>query len=592
MAPANDAPTPDEAPPSAVPGRLPMNIASLLAGLALLIIFAAMAQVHDFGFQAGRTLSWIAAREGLFWLAHALVAVPGALLLAHGLEPLLLPRLRRAHRSLASLDLRAWRVMAFTFAVLLFLAARTLRSVVLLDLPVCDDENMLEFGARILATGRLCIPELQPKGAYNLIFMHMKDGCLSSWDFPGNLAFRALSILAGLGPMLYAACAAVGGVALAVAARRLRGDGAALLAGLLWCCSPMVLWLSATTHPQIVSRTLVASAFAVWAGLATRPPGEWRLRSAALLGLCTGLAGTCRPLESLALLLPIGVHVAAVGLRARRLRFLAVALLAVAVPIALLLAYNDAVTGSWFLNPRLADGAIRAVEVGEKTLPDRVPLHLGLQLLLLAVWVIGPLGLALVLLGLRGASAVPRVLAASALLMLLTTLLHGDVGIHTVGPVHFSESVVPLLLLAVLGACTGFEWLRSSGLSRAPAALALLAYLFVGLTAFDIVHGRSMRVQAVIQAVPLESPSVSEVHHAVVLAPQAAHFWLRNKSLARTGSWVYEFPLPDPSLNDDVLFVREDADLDALRARFPDRSFWRMTFPKDAGVARLERVDK
>lgn len=563
-----------------VAGGFGLRWRPLISGALLLVLFVWMAHGFGFGSQAGVMLHWVAARESLFWLTHALIAVPGVLLVAYGLEPAAMPVLGRVAAELAELSPKAQKLLAASYFVVLFALARSLRSAVLLDLPVTDDENMLDFGARVMAAGKLCVPEPPLRSAFRLLYMHSRDGCLTSFDFPGNLAFRALGVATGLGSVLYAACAALGGLGVAITSRRLWGERSGWLAGLVWLFSPMALWLSATTHPQLVSRTLVALVYALWAGLMTCSPERWRVRTALVLGLLAGLAGACRPVEALALLLPVAVHLGLLAVRGRRWSFLGAALLAAAVPVTLFLAYNSAITGSWALLPRLAPGA-DAFRVAQLTFApwSRLGVNTGTNLMLLGIWLLGPLGLLAVLLGASTRQAAPRVLAGGVVLLLGSTMLHGNTGIHTVGPIHFSEAAVPLLLLAVAGLRRSLDFLPRLGVPRSRATWLLLAYLGVALPVFHLVHGVSMYEQADNQSIPLETIRAANIHHAIVLAPLPGEFWKGQPARARSGSWVLVFPPPDPFSSDEVLVVRERTDPTALRQAYPGRSLWRLAFP-------------
>jgi hypothetical protein len=55
------------------------------------------------------------------------------------------------------------------------------------------------------------------------------------------------------------------------------------------------------------------------------------------------------------------------------------------------------------------------------------------------------------------------------------------------------------------------------------------------------------------------------------------------------GSWVVQYPHPDPFLRDDVVYAHPGADVAALRARLPDRSIYRFSLDADANP-RLDRL--
>ena len=292
-----------------------LRAAPLLGGVALLVIYMRIGSV--IGFQAGYgpplpprhhdvpiSFVYVTGAEFRFWLAHLILAVPGALLIAWGLAPRLVPALRRLVARIDAASPRGWKLAAlglFAFLTLWSLAGHYL---VLLDCPLTDDENAVTFGARILASGHLGVPILKPAGAFTDLFLFQHDGLVSSMDFPGVLLFGALAILTKLGPVLYALASATSGVAVAYAAGRWLGPRARVIAAALWIASPMIGALSITSHGQVVSRMFIALALAFAARLDTGA-GTPR-RDAILLGLVAGLGFLARPFETLCLLAPLG----------------------------------------------------------------------------------------------------------------------------------------------------------------------------------------------------------------------------------------------------------------------------------------------
>lgn len=55
------------------------------------------------------------------------------------------------------------------------------------------------------------------------------------------------------------------------------------------------------------------------------------------------------------------------------------------------------------------------------------------------------------------------------------------------------------------------------------------------------------------------------------------------------GSWQLHGPMPDPLLQDDILFPRWEADVAALHARLPDRDIYRLYFSRQG--TRLVKLD-
>jgi 4-amino-4-deoxy-L-arabinose transferase-like glycosyltransferase len=396
-------------------------------------------------------------------------------------------------------------------------------------------------------------------------------------DFPGGIFFLALSLLTGLGPALYALAAAVAGLAVVGAARRFASLPAALAAGVIWLCSPMVFSLSLTTHNQAVSRLFLALAMYLAARALAPRPGERPLRAAFGLGLCAGGAFLSRPIEIGMLLLPLAVWLVARAVRggAEERRMLVMAAAGVVPALILFGCYNRVITGHFLVQARFAAEA-RSNEGAVLTFWQRLPVHFCFETLMLAVWFLGPIGVALAALGTQRKQPISVALAVGLFLDLSITLTHQFTGVHVVGPIHFSETPVFLTLLAALGLDRLFAGLRARGIPGAPAAWVLLGTVLLGYGAFDALHGRTLHAQAEAQQYPLDELARRDIHHAVVVADTLALLYQRHP----TGSWVQQFPHPDPYLRDDIIFARAGADLPALRARFPDRRFYRLRIAK------------
>lgn len=561
----------------------PIRLGPCLGGLALLAAFAGITTVVDVGSVAGRGLQYVAPGESLFWLAHALLATPGILLLAWGWSPRLEPAVDRLKQRLALSSSTRWRAGAAAYFAVLFLLAAAGRSVVLLDLPITDDENSVAFGGKMMARGQLSVPVIEPDGAFQQLFLYRREGRVSSMDFPGAIAVAALGEATRLGSWLYALWAAGTGLAVAYAATLLAGRRAAVVTALIWLSSPMVATLSMTTHAHLVSRGCVAAAVVFY----LRAWRSGRGPDALGFGCTLGLGLLVRPFEVALLVAPLAAHLA---LRAWRQRALALAAAPIAGAIALFAWYNAQTTGTWWLPARFAPGGMAPAGLADDgwiygTFLERLGGNVGFNVILLGVFFLGLPGLVLSYAGLRGAGDAGRALLSGLLLVLGLALGHGNVGIHTVGPIHYSECAVPLALLAGLGV------LRALQAGRA-AAILVGAYLVVALGLFTAVHARSLRTHAETVRLPFAAAERQGIHDAVVVAPQAALLRTVRPDLAPLGGWVYEFPPPDPFLRDDVLWTRADSDLDELRRRFPQRKLYRMGIRREGEPLVFEPLER
>jgi hypothetical protein len=562
-----------------------------MAGLALLALYAAMAGQMHFGMTAAHHLAYVAPHEAMFWLAHALLAVPGVLLLAYGALPRMTSPVAALYRQTAALVHEHPRLAAFAYFLLLLTIALVGRRIVLMGLPITDDENSVLFGARVVVSGHLLVPTPQPVEAFDFLFMLRRDGGITSMDFPGPIFFAAAGILIGLGSGLYAAVAAAGGVAVVDAARRLAGTRAALIAAAIWLCSPMVLTLSMTTHVHLLSRSFLAFAIAAYVRLVQSPAPS--PRTAALMGLVAGLALLCRPFEAGLILLPVAGHLLWLVWRAPS-RWRAVLLSAVAacvVPMAFFAWYNFMTTGYWYLPGRFAPGSMDVSSHFVGTPDARLGTHLAFTVLLLAIFFFGPLGIAGVGAGVAREGVIPRVLMGGVVAVLLLTLVHDNVGIHTVGPIHYSEATVPLTLLAALGFASLSDLVDRLRLSTAVAAVLFVAYAGGALGLFTLTHATALRRQAENQHLPFAAIRKANIHRAVIIAPAPMNLYWTRPGLERCGSWVRMFPPPDPFLRDDIIFVKPNTDIEALRRQFPDRALYRMSYPFGAEPVQLVRLE-
>lgn len=560
--------------------------------------YCSLGSLVRFGGGMGQDFVFVGSGEGMLWLAHSLLLLPGLLLLAVGAAgPIgrILGRSGRAEEPLSAARRarpRSWPWVA-GYTLLLFALAVLGREVLLLDLPISNDEYSVDFGGRMIAEGELSVPVPEAAEALPLYFTFERQGRLSAMDFPGPLLASAGALRSGLGDLPYALLAALGGLAVVLAAGRLSGSPGAWIGGLLWLLSPMVWSLSLTTHAHLLSRTFVALAVLAYLHLSASEPPRRPLATGAALGLCAGLAFLCRPFESAALLTPLGLHLLfrarnAAGGAPHPARAGVLGALLGWAPAALAFAlYNAAITGSWYLPARFAEGAAShtATHLG---LWERLGMNLGWNLMMLGVWFLGPLGIAMVYLGLQRSPAPLRVLACGVALHLALALAHEDSGLHLVGPIHYSESAVHLTLLATAGAVRAWRSLARSAAGRGlPAALGI-AWL-LALWIFGLSHARILRWQAEIQQLLFDTVADIDRPSVVVAEPPGRLLQLRD-DLAAVGTWVAELPSPDPFLRDEVLFVYPKANPNQLAEWFPQRDLYHLIYHTEGPPMELRLV--
>lgn len=560
-----------------------MRKGPLLAGVVLLLIYARMwsalgfqatyGPVHLYEPGARLAFSGLGGGEARFFLAHLVFAIPAALLIGWGLAPRLAPALQRLAARVDAATPKQWLIAGVVLFVALSLYYALGRILVLDSRPITDDENGVAFGARILAAGKLTVPLLKPAGAFTDMFTFQRDGLTSSFDFPGTLAFGALAQLAG--DIVYALASAASAIAIAYAAKRWLGPRGALLAAAIWIASPMVGALSLTSHPHVFSRLWIAVALA----FAARVDLRSSKRDAILFGVAVGLAFICRPFETLFALAPV-----AGWLLWKRRAWLA---FAGALPFVIAFAwYNAQTTGTWWLQARFGPGVVGAQESLSFSVADRVGLNLGWNLAMLAVFFLGIPMIAAAIGGLDRKRPAMLVLGASVAGQLALCLLHDNTGVHSVGPIHLSETVVPLTLLVAAGLLRGFAFLSSR---RGEAGVVVAAYLALGCGAFGLTNCASLHASASRQQMIYDALDELNIHHAIVMTPSYAAFPAAVRDPAFT--WMLQYPHPDPFFRDDVIFAHNDADIAALRRAFPDRKLYAMTYAPRSPTIRVAPVE-
>jgi hypothetical protein len=154
-------------------------------------------------------------------------------------------------------------------------------------------------------------------------------------------------------------------------------------------------------------------------------------------------------------------------------------------------------------------------------------------------------------------------------------------GLHIVGPIHYSECAVPLTIIAVHGLANLLRVARSHAVNPRTIASAALVVLIVGLGIFNLRQAAALQEQAGIQAAIYDwvdrirpDPAGPK---AILLAPQFGATWVHLPGMARIGSWVFEWRRPHPDLRDNLVILHDLPGLETIvRQRFPDRRLYRL----------------
>ncbi len=591
-----------------------MRLTALVSGILMAGAYARLHEAVVFRSEMGKSFLLVNPRESLFWLSHYLLLVPGLLLIGWALSPWiqrhLLPRLDSllpkqvddGSDSTPRSSAFKKTLLAVGLCTLLFLFAAVGRTLFLLDLPITNDEYTILFGAQILLQGSVTAPDIDPAYGFSMPWVFRQDGRISSMDFPGTILLTALGLLTGLEELLFFFLAALSGTALIFACGRIGGSRGLAWAAIFWILSPMVSTLSMTLHSHLVSRSFVALAFSLYL-LAVENDRDGRAVDPRCMpwlgmgiGLCAAAGFVSRPAEVATVLAPMGLdllwrawrqHREGSGEKGLKILAMAAALSSLVGP-ALMAWWNLQTTGQWsvsarvLLNSSLDDPLWPAVW-------ERLGENLGFNLMMLNLWFLGPLGVVLALLALGSGRHLAKVCGAGVACQLLMALMHDSTGIRIVGPIHYSEAAVPLLILAVLGIRVAVDWMRRlDALDPAPlkatSGTLIVAYL-LGLVIWTGVHTGSLIDQAVIHQTPLRA--VAGLKQAIVIADRPSDLWFSRPEIQDVSSWLADLPHPDPALENDVLFAYPEADLELLRRDFPDRRFYRMTYHSEGELVRV-----
>jgi hypothetical protein len=551
------------------------DAAARIAGYILLLAFFGLdATSNGLTITFRGTLTTSSPGELNFWLGHALLLCPAALLIGYGFGVKIDVLLEWIATRVRGLSPRRRRIGLLCLVLVLLAAARIGRRVFLLDLPVTDDELAVDFGGRILATGHVMTRLALPVESIPGLFLYVRDGAVGSFDWLGGQLVAAIADLTRLGPLVWAALAVTPIAAVAALVSRRMGAVWGLVAALIFGCSPMAALLSMTTHAQLASRAFFSLALLTFSSADL----DGGLRQWVVTGFLIGLTFLCRPIETAFLAAPLAVWVVIQTWRAAGQYRPAVVGLALGfLPAVAIFAWHCyATTGHPLLPPRFA---AQAVDVTNGSLWTRFGDNVSYNILMLAVWFLGPVGLVLIAPGVV-ADRFTRLLGASVVGDLCLALVHDNSGLHIVGPIHYSECAVPLTVIATVGLARVLHFVQD-GFWRARIRGALVVALSLGLGTFTLVQAFALRSQAQVQRAiyrgvegAVRDPAGSR---AVVLAPWFFAVVNAVPVMRDVGTWVHDWRRPRLDLQDDILYLRDvPSVVPALKAAFPDRRFFRL----------------
>lgn len=551
---------------------------ALVIGLFLFLVFFGLTQTAaTLSIIIKTPFTWSSSGEAYFWLAHALLLFPGGCLIGYGLSPWLAGWLRKAWQRTERMPRKERTLALVLMFAAVVLTARLSHTIILSDYPITDDEYAVKFGGQVLAQGKVMTPAPLPFEPFPKLYLFEKGGKITSFDWIGPQLAWAVAEITHSGPLIFAVLAATTALCLAVLMGSLLSPGYGSAAFVLFFFSPMAFALSATTHAHLLSRAMIAVTLLcyVMAGK------KGTLKSWVLTGLALGSSLCCRPIETAFILAPLFLHLALTEI-SREKRFtvpIRGILLGILLPFLVFLLHNQLVTGHYYFPARFASAGLDP-GVTASSLWNRFGSNASYNLFMLTIWFLGPLGILLTVFGTL-TNRFTKLLAAGLALVLAAGCFHDNQGIHIVGPIHYSECIVPLIIIGTYGLANIKRWMNRKGISFGVPAAVLTGALVLGLGLFNFWQAQALHKQASIQkdiyGFIETTLKENRVKKAVVLAPQ---FWVVWESIPRfkeIGTWVREWKKARPDLSDRTLILYDVPKAEAaLREKFPDRVFFRL----------------
>jgi hypothetical protein len=564
---------------SKLPGLAALRKGHILAaasGLLLFLCFFGLTQTYSRLFISFHPpFSNSSLGEVYLWLGSIIFLFPAACLLGYGAGPWLAPRLARAWKSLEEMSRKDQMIILVALSMIFLALARILHALVLLDFPITDDEYAARFGGQVLAMGKFRAPCPEPFAAFPQLFLIAKDGWVACKDWIGSQLGWAVAEITRTGALFFAFAAAVPALFLALIMRRRLSMGYGVAALVLFVCSPMALALSITTHAHLLSRAMLAVTIFLYIGAEEKKkflPWLWT-------GLAAGLGFLCRPFETGFILLPLFLYVGVRSFTGNRKEWLPVGGLLTGGlgPLIVFGLHNWLLQGNILLPAYFASNDPAMMAAGS-SLWTRFGANTSYNLLMLAIWFLGPAGILLASLGVFR-DTFTRLMGLGVVSVLAAGLLHDNYGLHIVGPIHYSECAVPLVILAVHGIDELRRRLATRKGAFATLGCILVSILVLELGTFNLWNFRALNRQATIQSYIYgfiqENLDQRGVEKAVILAPQFGSLWSRNASFRNIGSFVFEWRRVRPDLQDKVMILHGIPNAsEVLKKKFPDRPFF------------------
>ena len=547
---------------------------SLSAGVCFAIVVTSGMAYDHYAILYGRH-GWTPS-EIAFLLHYLMFGSLAVVLVALALSIGVGHRLNATFDRLASIPSRLAWVHAIGASLIVFGLVTAARYFLFGDTAITDDENVYGFMARTFASGHVYLPSLpEPVRPFFDNQFVVNNGKWYGIYFPGHPIALALGERLHLMHWIPACSAALTVLVGFAVGRRVFGQRAALLALPLVLLSPFFILSSATLLAHSTAGLLLAAfVYATLRALEQPECVRWWLAAS----LALAWTGLTRPLSAAAFGLP---WIVLLALRLRRgeggrVRVGAgVFCLVGAGSMGVLALYNMALSGDPFTTGYHTFGraARMSFTLGALVAPAPFPslFELGYTIARLNFWLFGwPVSLALLPFFRRTREGLALLLGPVAVIALFAATTVPS--INVVGPVHYAELIVPVVLVSASGLEELALWVR--GRLRTNAAWILAVPMAATLCAFLLylpLYIGSLTAMAALARAPYDLVATARLDHAVVFVRSLGALELPPRS------WAYARRNPSPGLGDRVLYVKdlgEERNRDLIRF-MPDRTpFW------------------
>lgn len=523
-------------------------------------------------------LNWLE-NELAFLLFYTLFGLPAIALLTTALTNSAGRRLLDSFDRCTELSLKEVSAIVLCASALTFLLITLVRYGILKGAVISDDEHAYAFMGQLFASGRIYVPSL-PRSLRPFLDNQfiVNDGKMYGIYFPGHPAVLAIGERLNVMSWVPTTLAALTVPFAFGVARRIFDLRTALLAMPLLLISPYFLFPSATLLAHSTAAFLLMTfVYAVLRLLETPGALRWWIAAGVALSWATLTRPFSAPIFAVPWLVWLGAEIW--SRRNGRTLWGAFAFCLIGVgALGLLLAYQNALSGSPFVSGYQTFGRthnVNLVGITLQALPPLPSIHeFMFALARINFWLFGWPASLLLLVFCRWNVSSRRLFTSIVYVLLLYGAITAG-SIHPVGPVHYSELAVPLVLLSASGLEHLIELARRAiawaGAARAVVTVPVAATICALLT-FYPVYGASLRASADLTRAPYELLAERGIDRALVFVHSLPGIYVP------PFSWAYYRRNNSPDLTDPILFVNylgPEKNRELMRL-FPDRPAFSM----------------